>query len=114
MGDCVSAGQKITFSGVGAHHQNGVVKWKNRELIEGARTVLLHAQRKWPKIIRPILWPYALLSIGERHNRLSLDKNGRSPMEKFFSTYEDVQPTDFHTWGRPVFILDAENQSGNI
>ena len=46
MGDCVNAGQRITFSGVGAHHQNGVIERKNRELTDAARTVLLHAQRK--------------------------------------------------------------------
>ena len=113
-GDCIRAGQRLSFCGVGTHHQNGVVERKIKELSNGARTVLLHAQRKWPKVIKPILWPYALLSIIERHNRLSLDKNGRSPMEKFSSTYENVLPTDFHTWGCPVFVLDKENQSGSI
>ena len=54
-GDCVKAGQTMSISGVGAHHQNGVVEPKNRELKDGARTVLLHAQRKWPRIIKPIL-----------------------------------------------------------
>ena len=114
MGDCVSKGQKITFCGVGAHHQNGVVERKNRELTNAARTVLLHAQRKWPKVIKPILWPYALLCAIERHNKLSLDKHGKSPMEKYSSTHDDIQPTDFHTWGCPVFVLDKENQSSNI
>ena len=114
MGDCVSAGQRMTFCGVGAHHQNGVVERKNRELTEAARTVLLHAQRKWHKVIKPILWPYALLSAIERHNHLSLDKNGRSPMEKFSSTHGEIDITDFHTWGCPVFVLDAENQSGKL
>ena len=33
-------------------------------------------------------------------------------MEKFASTHEEIVPTDFHTWGCPVFVLDAENQSG--
>ena len=42
--DCVSAGQKITFCGVGAHHQNAVVERKIKELTNAARTVLLHAK----------------------------------------------------------------------
>ena len=107
------ANQKLTFC-VGAHHQNAVVERKNNELTNGARTVLLHAKRKWPKIITTILWPYALKSVVEHHNRLSLDANGKSPLEKFASTSDEIQPTDFHTWGCPVFILDSENHSGNI
>ena len=35
-------------------------------------------------------------------------------MEKFSSTHEEIQTTDFHTWGCPVYVLDAENQSGSI
>ena len=35
-------------------------------------------------------------------------------MEKFSFTHEDLQPTDFHTWGCPVYVLDAESQSGCI
>ena len=80
-GDCIRAGQRLSFCGVGTHHQNGVVERRIKDLSNGARTVLLHAQRKWPKVIKPILWPYVLLSIIERYNRLSLDKNGRSPIE---------------------------------
>ena len=112
MGDCIHAGQRMSFSGVGAHHQNGIVERKNKELTNGARTVLLHAQRKWLKVIKSILWPYALLSVVERHNKLSVDKNGKTPMKKFSLTHGEIQPTDFHTWGCPVFVLDTENQSG--
>ena len=43
--------QTITFCGVGAHHQNGIVESKNRTLTEGARTLLLHAIRMWPQMI---------------------------------------------------------------
>ena len=34
--------QKITFFGIGAHHQNGIVKSKNKIMTTGARTLLLH------------------------------------------------------------------------
>ena len=87
---------------------------KNKELTDGARTILLHAKRKWPKIITTILRPFALQSVVERHNRLSLDADGKSPLEKFCSITEEIRPTDFHTWGCPVYILDAPNQSGTI
>ena len=114
MGDCVTANQKITFCGVGAHHQNAVAESKIKELSYGARTVLLHAKRKWPNVISTILWPFALQSIVERHNRLHLDKNGKSPIEKFSQTDEEIVVSDFHTWGCPVYILKAPNQSGFI
>ena len=60
------------------------------------------------------LWPFALQSIVERHNRLHLDVNGKSPLEKFSQTDEEIVVSDFHTWGCPVYILDAPNQSGAI
>ena len=34
-GDCVRAGQEITFCGVGAHHQNAIVERKNKDLTDG-------------------------------------------------------------------------------
>ena len=114
MGDCITANQKITFCGAGAHHQNAVVESKIKILTNGARTVLLHAKRKWPKVIKTVLWPFALQSVVERHNCLHLDQDGKSPLEKFSQTTEEIVISDFHTWGCPVFILDAANQSGSI
>ena len=58
-GSCIKGGQKLTFCGVGAHHQNGIVETKNKIVCNGARTLLLHAKRKWPKIISTVLYPYA-------------------------------------------------------
>lgn len=46
----------------------------------------------------------------ERHNRLSLDSDGLSPLEKNSDTQEDIDPTDFHTWSCPVCILNEANQ----
>ena len=112
--DCHRGQQKLTFCGVGAHHQNGLVECKIKEICYGARTVLLHAKRKWSDVITIVLWPYALQATVERHNRLSLDADGRSPLEKMSNTSEEIVPTDFHTFGCPVFVLDAANQSGGI
>ena len=37
--------QKITFCGVGAHYQNGIIENRNKMLTLGARTLLLHGMR---------------------------------------------------------------------
>ena len=113
-GDCVKAGQKLTFCGVGAHHQNSVAESKIKEVCYGARTILLHAKRRWPTVISSVLWPYAIQAIVERHNHLALNEEGLSPLERFSGISEDHLPTEFHTFGCPVFILNAANQSGNI
>ena len=100
----------MTFCGVGAHHQNAVVESKNKEICYGSRTILLHAKRKWPTVISTILWPYAAQCLVERHNRLSLDEHAKSPLEKWSGIEDNITPSDFHTWGCPVYILDAANQ----
>jgi hypothetical protein len=43
--------QTISFSGVGAHHQNGIAEKRIGDLQKRATTVLLHAQRRWPDAI---------------------------------------------------------------
>jgi hypothetical protein len=46
--DITDKGQSITFCGVGAHHQNGMIKSRNKQLTLGACTLLLHGMRHWP------------------------------------------------------------------
>ena len=110
MDDAKLKGQEISFCGVGAHHQNAIAESKIKMVCYGGRTVLLHAKRKWPKVICTALWPYAMQSIIVRHNHLSLDTNGRSPLEKYSGIIDMIDPKDFHTWGCPVFILAEANQ----
>ena len=111
-GSCVTAGQKLTFCAVGTHHQNGLAEAKIKQICYGARTVLLHAMHKWPKVITTALWPFAMQAVVDRHNCFSLDKDGRSPIEKFSGVQDDINTSDFHTFGYPTFILNAANQSG--
>ena len=65
-------------------------------------------------MIDAVLLPYAIQAVIERHNKLSLDEHGRSPLEIYSGILHEIVPTDFHSWGRPVYILDAANQTGGI
>ena len=65
-----NAGQSITFCGVGAHHQNGIIERYIQDLTRDARTLLLHAKRHWPDAIGTILWPFALKFAEARYSWL--------------------------------------------
>ncbi|KAL7478976.1 hypothetical protein ACHAW6_005972 [Cyclotella cf. meneghiniana] len=62
--------QKISFSGVGAHHQNGVAERAIRTMCEMARASMLHAQLCWPGRTTVDLWPLAMSYVIWVHNRL--------------------------------------------
>ena len=83
--DCKEKLQRITFCGVGDHHQNGVTENTIKQLTLSARTILLHAQRLWPEYITPMLWPLALLAAADMHNNLFVDLNGRTPKMKIYA-----------------------------
>ena len=89
--------QTITFYGVGADHQNAVVELQTKEVCNGGRKILLHTKRKWPTVISTVLWLYAIQIVVEQHNKLSLDKDGKSPLEKFLGIKDEITPTDFYT-----------------
>eukprot|EP00957_Ditylum_brightwellii_P186643 14210289-Ditylum_brightwellii.AAC.1 len=49
----------------------------------------------------------------ERHNHLDLDHEGLSSVERMLGTKDEIVADDFHTWGCPVMVLDAQLQTGN-
>lgn len=111
--DAVSAAnQKITFCGVGAHHQNGIVENMIGLLTRSSRTNLLHAKQRWPQAISTILWPYALKAACATYNELHLDENGASPDSKFASVNCAPVLSNRHPWGCPVFVLNQKAQGG--
>ena len=60
-------------------------------------------------MIDTVLWPYTIQAVVQRKNELSLDENGRSPLERFFGIDNEIVHTYFHAWGYPVYILDTAN-----
>ncbi|KAL7505265.1 LOW QUALITY PROTEIN: hypothetical protein ACHAXN_002766, partial [Cyclotella atomus] len=103
---------KLTFCGVGAHHQNAIVERKIKDLTLPSRTLLLHAMRYWPKYISQILWPFAVKCAEDRINNLHVDVDGMTAEMRFAdSPTAKVDLRNFHTFGCPCYILDSRVQS---
>lgn len=115
--DCNEKAQKQTLCGVGAHHQNGIIENRNKQLTNTARTLLLHAMRMWPGMIDTMFWPFALLAAAERINSLHLNKDGKSTPESKLHGVElsDIPVKNFQTLFCPVYVLDHRlHQAGSI
>lgn len=111
---CASMQQGLSFAGVNAHHQNGKAERRIRELQELARTMLIHASKRWPKCITANLWPYAIRMANHVYNHTpSLqDKAFRSPQQIFSKSTIAANAKHFHPFGCPVFVLDNALQHG--
>ena len=51
-------------------------------------------------------------AVVDRHNRLALGPDAKSSLEKFAGIDDDIDVTFFHTFGCPLFVLKAANQTG--
>ena len=58
---CQGKGQSLTFIGVNENHINIVSERTIRTLEELSRTMLIHRNKIWPKLVTTNLWPYALI-----------------------------------------------------
>ena len=107
---CKDNNQGLTYCGVNAHFQNGVAEKRIRDLQEQARTMLLFAVHKWPKMLSMALWPYALRTANEVRNATPMDNQTKTPLELF--TQVEIAPKlkHFHTFGCPMYILDNKLQ----
>jgi hypothetical protein len=56
---CNKLNQTIEFCGVGAHHENGMVENRNKQLAQTARVLLLHSMRMWSQMVDQMFWPFA-------------------------------------------------------
>jgi Reverse transcriptase (RNA-dependent DNA polymerase)/GAG-pre-integrase domain len=105
--DVVRQGQRLTFSGVGAHHQNGRAEKRIRDIQDLARTSIIHASKRWPDAVDARLWPYALLNANASINKTPNTKHEESPIEKFSTCKILPNVHDDHPFGCPVYVLDG-------
>ena len=59
VAECKKAKQNLSFAGVNTHYTNGLSEKRIRDLQDQAKTMLIHANHRWPKCISTNLWPYA-------------------------------------------------------
>jgi Reverse transcriptase (RNA-dependent DNA polymerase) len=109
--DVLSKGQRLTFCGVSAHHQNGKAEKRIRDLQDLARTSLLHANQRWPSAVTAQLWPYALRKANDSLNKSVHPKHGNSPMELFTRTKVLPNVSEDHPFGCPAYALDSNLQN---
>ena len=90
--------QKITFCGVGAHHQNGIIENKNKILTTGGRTLLLHGRRMWPNMIDEMFWLFAIKAVAESLNSLQVDLTRKTPESILHGVeIEDIPVKSYYT-----------------
>ena len=77
-----------------------------------ARTMMLHAKIRWPKVMSTKLWPMAMKHAQFLVNHLP-NMNNVCPMDLLLKT---VVPRSHlkhvHVWGAPCFVLDPKLQDG--
>lgn len=116
MEACKKNGQRITFCGVNAHFQNGMAERRIQSLTGMCRTMLVHAQRRWPTAISANLWPYAYRHANNVFNHLPSDQDperkGRSPYQRISGSEVDLNPKHWMPFGCPTYALDSKLQEG--
>ena len=111
---CKSQKQTATFSGVGAHHQNGVAERGIGTITRMARANLLHLMLHWPTKCKVNLWALAMEYAVWIYNRVPRDSLGGLTPDEFWSStrtdHSDIKRA--HVFGCPVYVLDPKLQDG--
>jgi transposase InsO family protein len=108
---CANMNQKLTFSAVGAKHQNAIAENVIRTVCNMARACMIHATIRWPERSLLDMWPQAMSYAIWVHNRLPPHGNGLSPQEVWSgikNTHSELPRA--HVFGCPVYVLDPALQ----
>ncbi len=103
--DVQKKNQGMRYAATYAHHQNGIVEKRIRDLQDLARASLMHAMKLWPDAINVSLWPYALRKAAHDLNHIPKTDEGESPYQRFTKSMVNDNMKTFHTFGCPVYVL---------
>jgi len=111
--ECARKGQGLTFSGVNAHHTNGLTERRITSLQDLARSMLIDVHRKWGMPATASLWPYAMLMANDTLNQTPnmSDECKRSPVQTFSSSEVQTNPKLWVPFGCPAYVLVGELQN---
>jgi len=103
--------QPIDYSGVGAHHQNGMAEGAIHIVTDRARTMMVHQAIHWPEEADPAHWPFAMDYAVELYNHTPNRASKLSPEELMSRCTTPGGTLDRHrTWGCPGYVLDPALQ----
>jgi hypothetical protein len=104
----------MSFSGPGAHHQNGIAERGIGTVSKLARANLIHLMVHWPQQCNVNLWALAMDYAIWVYNRIpKASLGGLSPDEFWTSTRSDhADLRRAHVFGCPVYVLDPHLQNG--
>ena len=112
--DCDIQNQTLTFSGVGAHFQNGVAERALQTNTNWARAMMMHQLIHWPEQFNPELWPFALEHATHIWNSTPKQGSPFAPWELLTKTRR-MGPSPLENarvWGCAVYVLDPKLQDG--
>ena len=106
--------QTISYSGVGAHHQNGVAERGLQTITTWARAMMMHQLIHWPDQFDAAMWPFAMDHAVYLWNNMPKSRDGHTPAELFSrtTTFEDDAISRARIWGCPAYVLDPKLQDG--
>ena len=111
--DILDRGQTPRYSGVGAHHHNGIAERSIQTMSNMARTMMLHAGVRWPDLVDASLWPLAMDYASYIYNHTPNMESGQAPIDIFTRTIVPRQRLkDLHVWGCPTYVLEPKLQDG--
>ena len=107
--------QHIDYCGVSAHFQNGIAENAIKINTGNARSMLLHAMYRWPKVIKSNLWPFTVALADLNRNNLRIRANGLTSVEYLHRIHDGIEEKlkQSHPFGWPAFVLAAPLQDRN-